>query len=504
MKAIILVGFEILKGNNFRIYLSCVKFFETLRILTIILLLKSLSAVGQTLPDSVAITYNTYVNKFDGSDNIYRTDNYSIILDGNRYLLNGDRIAKSKILNLLAELTKPSNADNSLAKYELDTNWIKNNPADLLTLYSDRERIDWNEQQKEFIFKKLTDLSINKEELNDFLSIGGNYTMHSSYKNEFIIKFYSKGVISNEVKSRKYVWGYKMPWTNQLGDTLYNFNIETKLKDILSTKEKLKAPLKGDKLQKYLVNKIIDNYMQSLYKLSAYSYQKEIDELNSDFKVVSFEELYGRGRYIWNEPKTMKIVLKNKLMYDNVNLVFLASKSGNTIYTRDSIKKDYAEYISRVQSIKFISDYLKANSNSRLDIYYFNNKGINDYNIESVNKNPTSWARHDKWVESLKFYEKNNIKPSFDINQSIKTSQQNDCGCNFRFDKSYIEKAIFCEIRNAENNSSVWFLLPDNRVLLYLMDGNKVLNFNYKGFGDKEYMQYPCVLFDLNGQKIPK
>ena len=330
--------------------------------------------------------------------------------------------------------------------------------------------------------------------------------MHNSYKNEFIVKFYSKGTISNEVKSRKYVWGYKMPWTNQSGDTLYNFSIETKLNDILSTKEKLKAPLKGEKLQKYLVNKIIDNYMPWLYKLSAYSYKKEIDELKSDFKVVSFEEIYGRGRYIWNEPKTMKIVLKNKLMYDNVNLVFLASKYGNTIYSRDSIKNDYTNYINRIQSVKFISDYLIANPNSRLDIYYFNNKGINEYNIESVNKNPTTWARHDKWVESLKFYEKNNIKPTFDIDQSIKTSQQNDCGCNYRFDKSYIEKAIFFEVHDANNSSSIWFLLPDNKVLLYIMDDSTALNFKRSDFNDKkDYgLIYPCALFDTTGQKIPK
>ncbi|MDE3145384.1 MAG: hypothetical protein KGL19_14600, partial [Bacteroidota bacterium] len=97
----------------------------------------TLSAVGQTLPDSVVIINNTYVNNFSGSDNIYRTDNYSIIFDGKKYLLNGDRIAKSKILAFLNELTKPSNANNSLAKYELDTNWIKSNPEELLRLYSD-------------------------------------------------------------------------------------------------------------------------------------------------------------------------------------------------------------------------------------------------------------------------------------------------------------------------------------------------------------------------------
>jgi hypothetical protein len=483
-----------------------VKFFETLRILTIILLLTSLSGLGQTLPDSVVVINNTYVNNFSGTDNIYRTDNYSIILDGNRYFLNGNRIAKSKILNLLKELTKPSNADNSLTKYKLDTNWIKNNPTDLLALYSDKERIDWNEQQKKFIFKKLTDLSIYKEELNDFLSFGGNYTMHSSYKNEFIIKFYIKGSISNEVKSRKYVWGYKMPWTNQSGDTLYNFDIETTLKDILSTKEKLKAPLEGEKLQKYLVNKIIDNYMQSLYKLSAYSYQKEIDELNTDFEVVSFEEVYGRGRYIWNEPKTMKIVLKNKFMHDNVSLVFMASKYGSTIYSRDSIKKDYKNYIEGIQSVKFISDYLKVHPNSKLDIYYFNNKGINNYNIESVNKNPTEWKKHDEFLASIKRYDTLKVKPSYADDDAIRVSKQIYCGCNHRFDNGYIEKAIFFEINDTNDNSSIWFLLPDNKVLLYIMDNESALNFkrsdfiNSRGSG----LTYPCVLFDTNGQRISK
>jgi len=109
------------------------------RILIIILLLPSIIAVGQTLPDSVSIIKNTYVNNFSGGENIYHTDNYTIIRDGNKYVLHGKRVSKSKILNLLSALTKPGNSDNSLAKYELDTNWIKTNPADLLSLYSGKK-----------------------------------------------------------------------------------------------------------------------------------------------------------------------------------------------------------------------------------------------------------------------------------------------------------------------------------------------------------------------------
>ena len=156
----------------------------------------------------------------------------------------------------------------------------------------------------------------------------------------------------------------------------------------------------GRKLQKYFVNNIVDAYMPSLYQLAASSFQKEMDELKTDFFVLSSEEVYGRGRYILNEPLTMKIVLHNNLMADNVRLVFLASKKGNSLYSRDSIKKDYRTYVSRIQSISFVADYLKAIPDASLDIYYFNNKGINAYNIDNVNKSPVTWARHDKWVEA--------------------------------------------------------------------------------------------------------
>ena len=113
-------------------------------------------------------------------------------------------------------------------------------------------------------------------------------------------------------------------------------------------------------------------------------------------------------------------------------------------------------------------------------------------------------SEHDKYIESLKWYEKTNVKPDFDIDEAKKISQQNDCGCNYRFDGSYIEKAILFELRDENRNSSIWFLLPDNRVLLYLMQGDRVLNFGYQEFGKSSGLQYPCVLFDLNGKIIPR
>ena len=170
------------------------------------------------------------------------------------------------------------------------------------------------------------------------------------------------------------------------------------------------------------------------------------------------------------------------------------------------MKKDYKQYIDRVQSINFITSYLKSHPGTRLDIYYFNNKGINDYNIESVNKNSKDWKLHDDYLKSLETSQKLGVKFSFDVDQAIKTSQQVHCSCNYRFDPSYLQQAIFFEIRDDAGNSSIWFLLPDEKVLLYIMDSSTTLNLKRSDFNEtKEYgLIYPCALFDTNGNRVPK
>ncbi len=47
-----------------------------------------------------------------------------------------------------------------------------------------------------------------------------------------------------------------------------------------------------------------------------------------------------------------------------------------------------------------------------------------------------------------------------------------------------LRKQIFFEIHGANNNSSIWFLLPDNKVLLYIMDDATTLNFKGSDFND--------------------
>ena len=462
------------------------------KILLIILILLGKNIYSQTLNSKIEITHNIYASGFDTDEYLYSTNKLEVK-------------EKSNIKKLLSEINNNQTFDYIFENSQIDTLKIKNNPLELVQYYKEL-RIDWNNHQKEFISKKLRNVNTYKDYYKEYINNGCCVTMHQRYRDEFIIKIWENGILTSELKSRKSIGGFKIPWTNILNNTKnYNFNIEKIVLKEFGLHKKIRKPLRGKNLLKYLSNKIIDYNITEIYKLSAYTYYNEIKELETEFEIKYFGEVYGRGRYIWDEPQTFKIKLHNKKMLPNINLIFLASKTGKTIYSRDSIKNNYLEIVNRIQSIDFIVEYLKNNSESTLDIYFFNGKNINEYNIENVNGNPENWEKQDKYIESLKWYETSDIKPSFDINKAIKTSEKNYCGCNYRFKREFFEKSIFFEIRNKNKDSSVWFLLPDGRVLLYLMQGVKVLNYDYTAFGNKySGMQYPCKIFDENGKIIER
>jgi len=481
----------------------------------LILTIFSFTIKGQSIPEKIIVVRNTYQSQYySDKEDIYRSD--TIVLT-----------SKRKISKLSTELLKFDSEEQILEKVGIDTNFILNNPNELLKLYNGDNKIDWNHKQKEFIFEKLTDINAYKSGLNEYISSYTNKPYHRfpkflkfhrvaicgmgmpTYRYEYVILLYSKNDITNIFKSRKSTSGYNFPYKDQSNRVVYNYKIDKQLNKLFKQKIKADEPIKGNELLKYIVNQIIESNMRELYKLSAYSFEKEISELSTDFKIVSSEEVYGRGRYIWAEPKTIKITLKNKYMLPNVYLQFLDSKYGETLYSRDSIKRDYKEIISRVQAIHFITNYLQRDSTAQLDIYYFNNNGINKYYIDGVNKNSTEWKKQDAYIESLKWYEKNNIKPSFDIDKAIKTSERNYCGCNYRFDSNFIKKAIFIEITSNRNASSIWFLLPDGTMLLYHVDSYhledaKVLDMKLDKFGNHIQLPFTCLRFDTNGNLIEK
>ncbi|MEY8868253.1 hypothetical protein AB9K24_02005 [Meridianimaribacter flavus] len=454
--------------------------------LIFLLLLTYQFGLSQNTNKEVYLVHNLYATGFDNIEYLYSTD--SLKIENHR-----------KVSDLLNAISNIQSVDDIFRDSKIDTLQILNNPLDLIKKYK-HSKVDWNQEQKDFIKLELQDLKNYKKYYLDYLNNGCCITMHQRYRDEYQIRIFQNNLLINEITSRKSIGGLKAPWTNSFtGKKNYNFEIE---EIILDTRKKQK-PLKGNKLQKYLTYKIIDYNITKLYELSAYTYHKEIKELETEFDIKYFGEVYGRGRYIWDEPQTFKIKLHNSEMLSNINLVFMASKQGKSIYSRDSIISNYKNPLKRVQNISFITDYLNENPESTLDIYFFNDKTINEFNIDGVNKSPEDWEKQDNYVKSLEWYKTADIEPSFDIEKAIKTSEKNHCGCNYRFNREFIEQAIFFEIRNKNNDSSVWFLLPDDTVLLYLMQGQKVLEYDYKAFGNEHAgVQWPCRRFKLNGELI--
>lgn len=463
-----------------------------------ILIFCSYSIWGQSFPDKVRIVQNTYQNQFfSDQENLYDSD--TIILTNKR-----------KISKLISELSEVNSESQLLSEFGIDTNYIINNTSDLLRLYGRyyKNELDWNEKQINFIFEKLTDLDIYRAQLNRYLSKGCCYTMHDPYRYEYILILEEENETTNIFNSRKSIWGYHFPYIDQTNLAVYNFEIDKQLHKVFQRKLHIKEPLKGNALLKYLVNQIIANNIRWLYKFSPHTYKEEISELSTDFQIVSSEEVYGRGRYIWDEPKTMKITLKNEIMLPNVYLQYLSSKKGKSLYPRDSIKREYKDIVSRIQSISFITEYLQQDSTAKLDIYYFNNNGINEYNIGGINKNPDEWKKQDEYIESLKWYENSDTEPLFDIDKAIKTSEINYCGCNYRFEREFIEKAIFFEVTSNRNASSIWFLLPDDTVLLYHvgsyhLEDARVIDNKLIKYSDLN-LPWACLLFDDTGSLIIK
>jgi hypothetical protein len=183
-------------------------------------------------------------------------------------------------------------------------------------------------------------------------------------------------------------------------------------------------------------------------------------------------------------------------MLPNINLEFLTSVENNILYSRDSILNDYTKIVERIQSIKFIKEYLIQNKNSKLNIFYFNNRSMTDYSIDNINKKPSDWENYDR---TLKYYSNSDSENN---KKALNISERVNCGCNYRFEKTFIEKGIYFDFYDKDNNSTTWVLLPDNKLLLYIMDSKKIMNLNIvkEEFG----INNPCLLFDFDGNQINK
>ena len=108
------------------------------KIAAILLMICFFSVKSQTFPGKIVVVKNTYQTQFfPDREEIYESD--TIVLNNKR-----------KISILYSELVKFDTKEKILAKFEIDTNFILNNPNELLKLYDGyyEKKLDWNENKK--------------------------------------------------------------------------------------------------------------------------------------------------------------------------------------------------------------------------------------------------------------------------------------------------------------------------------------------------------------------
>jgi hypothetical protein len=461
----------------------------------------AMSVHAQTLPDSIKVMKRTYVRvglfSTNETDSVFSIEIYSFHRIGDQYV-SGEREASKKLINQLQKFAVDTSfRTNALNNYGIDTDWIKQHPAEILASSPKKTYFRWNDAQKALIFKELTTIGNYKSALEEYIQEGCCYSMHQFYRKDFTIGFYLKEKLIGQLTSRKFNWGFAFPWTDQHGQQHFDARIDNALAKLLDSKRPPKL-LKGKVLLQRLAKRIVEINERDLYKLAPRSYEKEISELRAEFRILSTDDLYGYGGY-WGNGGLIQVILHNDQLPAGVNIEFLASQNNNTIYSRDSVISKYKDAVDRVRSIRFLMDHLAAHPKESLNILFFDNRTINDYNIDAVNTNPAQWKRHDDYVKSLNWYKERNVKPSFDINKSIKVSESNDCGCNLRLQSDLINKSIMFIIYEAGEYSSRWLLLPDNTVLEFSTEVGK-LQLSGQDNGPVDH----CLLFDLDGRLLTR
>lgn len=484
---------------------------------TFLLLITILSVIdnyGQTttdsipMPDSIAVIVKKYVEApsrktseeiFDSATKI------TIRKDSMGYFQGKDRIPLVFITDLCNDVANPIALTDAIKKSGINMESVQSDPQSLVKLYR-KSNFDWNKEQVEFMSKQFRNIENFRIQYADYLAFGAfASTSTPTPRIEFVLRFYKGGKMTEELTSRRSVQPFKMPWKSTTTKrNYYNFGIEKVLYALSRTKP-VDPPLTDKKLLETLVNKIVDAYEKELYVLAAESFKSEINELGSEFEILSKGEEWVRGKYIgMGSPRTFRIGLKNSYMMPNVSIQFMASKTGNTIYSRQSIKTNYKALVDTIQSIAFVSDYLKQDPRRKLDVYYFDNISISDFLVDAINKSPEKWKVHDEYVKAQRILSRKSKSPKPLNWDAIIASERVNCGCDLRYDgRELLKNAYFFEITNENRESSLWAKLPDGTVLLYAMRGEFVINHKYSEFGRSKGLQFPCRQFFKSGKLIP-
>jgi hypothetical protein len=466
-------------------------------ILLIILLNCAQITLGQ-LPDKILITdkstsgfldlrvYKYEILRVKSQYQLFQLLKYhdydrGIDSDSSRLFLG---IINSGLIDSLTHELK--NKDFSKYKFEnfgYTQEWIKPN-IDAILKPIKRQRTYWNNAQIDFITSELTDIKNHKKAIDKRVRDDLKRRLSSDpalFKAEFYF-----GHKTVTLKSTGNLFGF--PW---FVDRNISFNPAfPKLITRLLPDNNSINQLQFDAINNISYYSAIHIYYnqqweKKLKELACLEFEKEIQELKDSFNILQIEEYSYGGRYLWPTGQTFRITLKHPELKKQVFLQFFISKQNNTLYPRDSILKNAYKIVRRIQNIHFLMKYLDENPSRKIEISYFDNRTFNDYNIENFNQNPKQWA----------LYDEKEAKDS-----SIKEYKNLYCGCNFRLDSNYLQKALFFELIDENDNGSIWVLLPDDTPVLWFFQGESAYRYNFHELGtDGKHIQHPCKKFNKSG-----
>lgn len=418
--------------------------------LSIVVITKS-----QCLPDSIVIIYSRHAPEWFDKGTIYFSDTVLIVKSGIDYQLLNKKVSSKNIKALYDEIKNPLSLEESFFQSGVDTTIISKKPLSLKKNYKEY-KYKWNESQTSFIVSELSNITNYIEQYQEYLNPYKGVSIPSYHENEIIVECFRNNILTDKLISNKSIPFrlYQFPWINPISNTeYYNIKLGEILLDIVGLENSSENFSQKGKLLNHLAAEIVKSKRQQLLELSANTYLSEINELKNEFTVIRSREKTTYGGYT-GDGGIIVSILHNKKMLPNLFISLGLAKQKKTLYTRDSIKSDYQDIVNRIQSINFINNYLTENFDRKLYIHYFNNKPINTYIYDHVQR-------------------------------TCVTRQ--------------LDEAITFELVNENNDTSLWLLFPNDLMLLFRMDGEKVLNYPYTQFGENKGNLYPCLRFDKNG-----
>lgn len=395
------------------------------------------------------------------------------------------KISEETIQELLNALTNVSFGTLEVQNFGIDQDWIDKNKNSQFDFIKDQNE-HWTPIQKDYVLKQLSDLKNYEEAIKRTVGREGYYIIAKDGGTNFSIAVFEKGIKTLEVNANENPFG--MPWTINERES-YNPQIPSIISNILPKNKSFnKSRFNAfEALPKSLANQIYNDECDSeMKKLAALEFADELNELKSDFRILESEEYGYRGRYVGDTPQVFRVTLQNELMPGNMFMQYFVTRQGNTLYSRDSLLADYQDLVNRIKSVNFLMDFISEDTSRTIDLFYFDNKGVNEHVIERFNTNPEEWEKYDKYKTNSKF-------------------EHLYCGCNYRLASDYLQNSILFELTDEFGNSSIWFLLPDNTPVLHFFEGNKAYKYTYEDYGTEGVsVQYACMKFDQNGNMIKK